>query len=126
MMNLANTRKQHGLTFTNFLLIAILLVFVAILGMKVIPAYVENRTINHILDTVAHAPEMQDALPSDIRNAFDKNTMMNNITVVRGADLNIEKTANGLVLSIKYDVKIGLGGNASLLLEFDSSSAHQR
>ncbi len=123
MMNLVTTRKQRGLTFTNFLLAAILLVFVAILGMRVIPAYVENRTIVHILETIAHEPEMQDALPSDIRGSFDKRAMVNNITVVSGADLVINKTGAGLVLNVKYNVKIGLFGNASLLLEFDSSSS---
>jgi hypothetical protein len=126
-MNLVTTRKQHGITFANFLLMAILVVFVAIFGMKVIPAYVENRTIIHILETIAHAPEMQDALPSDIRIAFDKNAMMNNITEVSGQDIEIQKLpTGGMVLNLKYKVKIALVGNASLLLEFDSSSSRLR
>lgn len=126
MMNLVTTRKQRGLTFTNFILVAILLVLVAILGMRVVPAYIENRTIVHSLETVAHAPEMQDALPSDIRNSFDKQLLVNNITVISGADLEINKTGAGLVLSVKYNVKIGLAGNISLLMEFDSSSTRAR
>lgn len=124
-MNLFTQSRQRGMSFTNFLLVAILVVFGAIFGMKVVPAYVENRTIVHILDTLAHAPEMQDAQVQEIRSAFDKNAMMNNITVVTGADINVDKAA-GIVLSVKYSVKIGLVGNASLVLDFDSSSAHPR
>ncbi len=126
MMNLVTTRKQRGLTFSNFLLAAILLVFVAILGMKIIPAYIENRTIVHILETIAHDPEMQDALPSAIRDSYDKRAMINNITVVDSRTIEIQKTPTGLVLNVKYNVKIGLIGNASLLLEFDSSSTRAR
>jgi hypothetical protein len=124
-MDLLNQHKQRGMSFTNFLLVAILVVFGAVLGMKVVPAFVENRTINHILDTIAHAPEMQDAQVADIRMAFDKNAMVNNIVVITGNDIVVDKSA-GLTLSVKYSVKIGLVGNASLVLDFASSSARQR
>ncbi|HKB59663.1 MAG TPA: DUF4845 domain-containing protein [Gallionellaceae bacterium] len=125
MRSLASARQQGGLTFANFLLAAILLIFGAILGMKVIPAYVENREIQHILDTIAHDPDMQDALPVDIRNSWDKRAMINNIDVVNAQDLQIQKTPNGQpVISVKYNVKIALGGNVSLLLEFNNTSAH--
>ncbi|HMC12896.1 MAG TPA: DUF4845 domain-containing protein [Gallionellaceae bacterium] len=120
------TARQRGLTFANFLLTAILLVFLAIGGMKIIPAYVEDRTIHGILDTIAHDPEMQGATPADIHISFDKRAMMNNITVVNSNDIVIQKTPNGMVLSVNYNVKIGLVGNASLLLEFETSSSSMR
>lgn len=126
MSRLASARQQIGLTFANFLLVAILLVVGAILGMKVIPAYIDNGEIQHILDTIAHDPDMQDGTPVDIRNSWDKRAMMNNITVVNAQDLNIRKTPNGqLVVGVKYNVKIGLVGNVSLLLEFDDTSHFQ-
>lgn len=126
MMNLVTKKKQQGLTFANFILGAILFVFLALAGLKIIPAYVENRTVTHILETVAHAPEMQDAQPSDIRGAFDKGAMVNNITTVDSREINIQRTPMGLVLSLKYAVKISLVGNASLVLDFDSSSTPAR
>ncbi len=123
MMDLVTTKKQRGLTFANFILYAILFVFVALAGLKVIPAYVENKTIVHILETVAHDPEMQNSPPSEIRGSFDKRAMINNITVVNGQDVQIQTLpSGGMLLSVKYNVKIGLFGNASLLLEFDSNS----
>ncbi len=127
MMMRNGAEKQRGLTFANFLLMAILFVFLAIFGMKIIPAYVENRTIVHILDTIAHDPEMENALPSDIRNSFYKRALMNNINVISENDIQINKPpAGGLLLSVKYNVKIELVGNASLLLEFNSSSSRPR
>ncbi len=125
MTSLATAKQQPGLTFANFLLIAILLIFLAIFGMRIVPAYVENRTIQHILDTIAHDPDMQDATPIEIRNSWDKRAMVNNITVVGAQDIQVQKLpSGGNVLSVKYNVKIGLVANASLLLEFDTSSAH--
>lgn len=125
MTNLATAKRQRGLTFANFLLVAILLIFLAIFGMRIVPAYVENREIQHILDTIAHDPDMQDATPNDIRNSWDKRALVNNITIVNAQDIQIQKMpGGGPVLSVKYNVKIGLVANASLLLEFDNSSAH--
>jgi len=119
-------KQQRGMSFPNLLLVMFLVVFGAIGGMKVIPAYVENRTIQGILNTVAHDPDMQDAKPSDIRMSYDKRAMMNNITVVSSDDIIIQKIPTGLVLSANYKVKIGLVGNASLLLEFETSSSRAR
>ncbi len=126
MTSLATARQQRGLTFANFLLIGILLIFLAIFGMRIVPAYVENRTIQHILDTIAHDPDLQDAQPSDLRNSWDKRAMINNITVVNAQDLQVQKVNGNWVLGVSYNVKISLVGNASLLLEFNNSSAHQR
>lgn len=127
MRSLANMKKQSGLTFANFLLVAILLIFGAIMGMRVIPAYVENREIQHIIDTIAHDPDLQDGTPVDIRNSWDKRALINDITVVNSQNLHIAKTPDGqLVIGVKYSVKVGLVGNVSLLLEFNNTSAHQR
>lgn len=127
MTTVATAGRQRGLTFANFLLIAILVVLGAILGMRVIPAYVENREVQHILDTIAHDPEMQDATPVDIRNSWDKRAMVNNITVIDAQDIQVAKLPTGEpVLSVKYNVKITLGGNVNLLLEFDNTSSHQK
>jgi len=126
-MKATTANRQRGLSFSNFLLVAILLVFLAIFGMKIVPAYVEDRTIRGILETIAHDPEMQEGTPAAIRESFYKRAMMNNINVVGPEDVVIQKLpAGSLVLSVKYTVKIGLVGNASLLLEFDTSSSRPR
>jgi Domain of unknown function (DUF4845) len=126
MMRATTARQQRGLTFANFILVAVLLVFAAIGGMKIMPAYLENRTIHGILDTVAHDPELQNATPANIRNSFDKRALINNITVVNSSDIVVEQAPSGMVLSVNYQVKIGLIGNASLLLEFETSSSRMR
>ncbi len=119
----ASVWQQRGLTFGNFLLWAILLVIVAVGGMKVIPAYIQDREIRSTLYTIAHDPDLQNASANDIRQAFWKRaTTMNNITVVSPDDINIQKGPGGLVLSVSYQVKIPLIGNASLVLEFDTNS----
>lgn len=114
--------RQRGVSLSGLLVWSVLLILAAIGGMKIIPAYVQDAEIRSILSTIANDPEMQGVQSKDIRESFSKRAMMNNINVVAANDIEIVKDARGLSLSISYQVKIPLIGNASLLLEFNPSS----
>ena len=114
--------RQRGVSLSGLLIWSIILIIAAIGGMKVIPAYIENAEIKSILYTIVNDPEMQGAQSKNIRESFSKRAVMNNINVVTANDIEIVKDARGLSLSISYQVKIPLAGNASLLLEFNPSS----
>ncbi|MFZ1547423.1 MAG: DUF4845 domain-containing protein, partial [Candidatus Nitrotoga sp.] len=114
--------RQRGVSLSGLLIWAVILIFAAIGGMKIVPAYIQDTEIKNILFTIANDPEMQGAQPKSIRESFSKRAMMNNINVVTAEDIEIVKDARGLSLSISYQAKIPLAGNASLLLEFNPSS----
>ena len=115
--------KQRGFSFSGFLMIAIVLIFAAIGGMKLIPAYMQDARIKSIFDTIVHDPAMRDASVKDIRESFSKRAMMDNISVIQPGDIEIDKNGGGISLSASYSVKIPLAGNASLVLEFNPSSS---
>jgi len=119
-----NTSKQAGFSFGSFLIVLILVVFGALFGFKLIPAYMENGKVQNILEQIAHDPDMQAASIAELRNSFDKRASVNWVTSIKGADLIIEKGQDGRpVLSTSNEVKIKLFGNMTLLLEFNPSSA---
>ncbi|MCE9550213.1 MAG: DUF4845 domain-containing protein [Betaproteobacteria bacterium] len=114
--------RQRGVSLSGLLIWSAILILTAIVGMKVIPAYIQDAEIKSILSTIVNDPEMQGAQSKSIRESFSKRTMMNNINIVTANDIEIVKDARGLSLGISYQVKIPLIGNASLLLEFNPSS----
>jgi len=114
--------RQRGVTLSGLLIWSAIIILVAIGGMKIIPAYVQDAEIKGILSTIVNDPEMQGGQSKSIRESFSKRAMMNNINIVTANDIDIVKDARGLSLSISYQVKIPLIGNASLLLEFNPSS----
>lgn len=119
-----STSKQTGFSFGNFLIVLVLLVFGALFGFKLIPAYMENGKVQNIFEQIAHDPDMQTASIAELRNSFDKRASVNWVSSVKGADLIIEKGQDGRpVLSTSNEVKIKLMGNMTLLLEFNPSSA---
>jgi Domain of unknown function (DUF4845) len=119
----ATACRQRGIGFVGFIMIAAGLIFVAILGMKLVPAYVHSAQIAQIFKTIAHDPSMQGASINEIKDSYRKRANINYITDVTAEDIEISKGDGQLNLSTSYSVKIPIAGNITLLLEFNPSSS---
>jgi len=100
----------------------VILVLASIIGLKLIPAYMDDATIKNLFVAIASDPEMQKASVGEIRMSFNKRASIDNIKAINYEDIEIEKDGGRLVLSASYPVKIPLAGNISLYLEFNPSS----
>lgn len=116
------TNKQRGVSLSGMLAVVVVLVFVAIAGLKVLPPYINNKTIQSQLEELSRDPELKGATVSTIRLAFMKRATMSNITAISAEDIEIGKDGDNLTLSANYTVKIPLVANATLVLEFSPSS----
>jgi hypothetical protein len=121
-MNAAMPARQRGLSFSGFIFGAFLLILASIVGLKMIPAYIENATIKNLFVTIANDPEMQGASVGAIKMSFSKRSSVEDVRVIGVDDIVIEKVDGDLVLSASYAVKVPLAGNVSLYLEFNPSS----
>ncbi|TAJ76525.1 MAG: DUF4845 domain-containing protein [Gallionellaceae bacterium] len=115
--------KQRGIGFAGLILLIAVVILIAVLGMKLVPAYMHNGQIVHIFQAIASDPEMRNASVKDIRASFEKRALMDNISEIGAEDVQIDKEGGRLALSASYPVKIPVVGNISLLLEFNPSSA---
>lgn len=114
--------KQRGLTLTGMLIGSIILVLVAVVGMKVVPVYIDNATIKKNLVAVASDNSLQNANAAQIRLAFTKRAQVDGISVVSAKDLKIVKDKEKLILSAAYTVEVPLVSNISLKFDFDVAS----
>jgi Domain of unknown function (DUF4845) len=115
--------SQRGLSFTGFIMGAFILVLASTVGLKLIPAYMQNAEIQKLFITIANDPEMQKAPLRDIRASFGKRASIDNITAIKADDIEIQVDEGRPVLSASYAVKVPLAGNISLYLEFNPGSA---
>lgn len=123
-MNTAMQASQRGMTFFGFFIFgAIAMVLVVLPALKLLPSYMENKKIEQHFVAIANDPEMQNAGPREIRDAFSKRTSIDDIKAITPEEIEIAKDGNKLVLSASYFVKIPLAANASLYLDFNPSSA---
>ncbi|MCB1935396.1 MAG: DUF4845 domain-containing protein [Nitrosomonas sp.] len=114
--------KQRGLTLTGMMFWSIILVLVAVLGMKVLPVYIDDATIKKNLAAIASDNSLQNANASQIRLAFSKRAQVDSITVISAKDIKITKDKGKLVLSASYIVEIPLVSNISLKFDFETTS----
>jgi len=120
MRNFRN--KQLGITFSGFIMVAFVLIFVAILGMKLVPAYIHSAEISSIFKAVASDPAMQSASIKEIKDSYSRRAYINAINDISPDDIEVVKENANLSLSANYAVKIPLVANITLLLEFNPSS----
>ena len=113
-------KRQRGVTFVGMVFIAGLIVFGAIIGLKLIPAYIEYATIvNHLRD-LAKSPEAR-GTPKELQNAFAKRAQIDDIKSVSPTDLEVTKEGNSVVLTLSYSTKIPLFGNLSACIDFEAT-----
>ncbi len=109
--------KQTGMTFIGLIIVIGSLVCIAVVCMKVIPAYLEFMNVKNAIKKAASSADTSSK--KAVADAFGKSAAVDNITVVTGNDLVV----NGGVVSIDYQVTIPIVANASVLLDFSATSA---
>ena len=116
--------KQAGITFSGFIVGLFVLVILVLFGFKLIPAYMENAKIQNIFETISHDPQMQKASPYEITLSYDRRASVDGITGIQSKDIELDVGQDGRsILSAIYIVKVKLGGNVSLVMDFNPTSA---
>ena len=114
--------RQQGVTMIGMVLISGLIIFVAIIGMKLIPPYIEYATIQSHLRDLARAPDTRTASVPEIRSGFNRRAQIDNISVVDGRDMEISREGGNVILIMEYSTRIHLMGNISACIDFEASS----
>lgn len=115
-------RKQRGITFITLVLMIAAIVFVAVIGIKLFPAYNEYFTIKHAISSVKKQMADEEMTKQQIIVAFNKQREIDGFQSVLGKDLVIEQSQSGTVVSADYSVVVPLVGNVSAMLDFSVST----
>jgi hypothetical protein len=113
-------KQQQGLSLLGLILISAVVIGVAVVGMKVVPSVIEYYTIVKHIKTIANSGA---ATVSEVRNAYDRQATVDETPSITGADLEVTKEGNQLVISFEYPKKIHIAGNVSILIDYAGSSS---
>jgi len=102
------------------LVVGIVIVFLAVGGLKIAPAYIEYFTVKKAI--VAIAQSNSRATVGEVRYAFQMRSAIDNIDVIGAKDLDITKEGNEVVVSFAYPKRIPLFGNVNVVIDFAASS----
>ena len=115
--------KQTGITMIGILFIGILVVFAALVTMRMVPAYIEYGSIVKVLKAMSNDPDLKTMSIKEIRSSFDRRATIDNITAIKGDDLDISKDGGEVVVEAAWSAKKPIAGNVSVIMDFTASTA---
>jgi Domain of unknown function (DUF4845) len=121
-MQFKTESKQRGITFIGLVLVIVAIVCIAIVGMKVTPAYIEFFSVKKIISRIGNEPNFNDMSKKEIQEEFTNGANIGYVTVINANDLVIEKRDAGNVVMAQYQVTIPIVANASILLDFNATT----
>jgi hypothetical protein len=111
--------RQGGLSLVGLIFLLAVLSCLALLGLKIVPAYAEYRAVlNAVKSAKASATTVR-----EVQQAFDRSATTAYIDSISGKDLLISKETGELEISFAYEKKIPLVGPASLVFDFAGTTA---
>jgi len=119
-------KQERGLTMTGFLTLSIVLIFMALLVFRLLPPYLEYFYVQKAVDSISRDLDLQTATLREIRSAFDRRAMIDNITTIRGEDLELIKEGNNAVLDASYSVKVPIIANVAACIDFQATSTKRK
>jgi hypothetical protein len=115
-------KRQRGMGFAGVLALLVGIIFLAIIGMKMVPAYIEYFAIKQAVAAITQGGQLRNATVADVRKAFELRQAIDDFTSVGPKDLEITKDGNEIVISFAYEKRIPLFYNISVLIDFAGSS----
>lgn len=116
-------RKQKGFTFWSLTFTVGTIAIIALLTMKLFPAYAEFFAIKKAINRLATEGSLATMDKRDIQRAFDRSSGIDDIHSIKPSDLEIKKNSSGdTIVTADYEVVIPLVANISALLTFHAST----
>ena len=123
MSTLTTTKKhQHGMSFIGFMCIFAVCAVVGLIGLKLLPVYLEMFSIKKVIASMAQGEEVKSGTVGDIRKSFDRRAAIDNIQALTGADLDVSKDGADTVVVAAWQAKVALFTGFTLLVDFSVSS----
>jgi hypothetical protein len=117
--------RQRGLSFLSLIAIVGILGFAAVIGLKLIPIYMDSWKIDSVMNAVIDDPSINTQSRQEVIDSMLKRLDIDAVDAVNYTNykesMTITKRKNQTTINIYYKVTTPLIGNLSLVAEFDKS-----
>ncbi|MCW8982923.1 MAG: DUF4845 domain-containing protein [Gammaproteobacteria bacterium] len=118
-----NLYRQGGAIAPSVLGSLILLVFVLIFAGKLVPVYLDNKSVKLMLEKYENDDNLVFTSPLEVRNRIAKQLRVDGVKTVRGEDsISVERGKDTFDVDITYQVKIPLAYNIEMLVSFSDQA----
>ena len=109
--------RQGGISFIGLLFVGVVLATAGVVLAQVFPTFIEYQAV-----TKAAVKAGGGSSVAEVRSIFDKAAEVDNITSIKGKDLDVTKDGDKIVVAFAYEREIHLVGPAYLTLKYAGRS----
>ncbi len=115
-------QRQRGIGFVGLICIFAVVGVVVLLGLKLVPAYLEFFSVKKVIGAMANAEEVRSGTVADIRKSFARRSVIDNIYALTEQDLEITKDGGETVVTAAWQQRVSLFTGYTLLIDFSVST----
>jgi hypothetical protein len=115
-------QRQQGLSIIALVFVGAIVVVLAIIGAKLVPAINEYIAVERAVQKIAG----EGSTVGEIRAAFDRHAVIDDIKSISSRDLEITKENDRVVVSYAYTYSIPILDNVRLVIDFAGSTKDRR
>lgn len=112
--------KQKGLSIIALVVVLAIIIVIALIGFKLVPAVLEYRAMKTAI--IAIAREKQNGTVAEIRRAFESRQAIDDFQAVKPNDLEVTKRGNQVVIGFAYRKEVPLFSNVGVYIDFAAQS----
>ncbi|MCW8890328.1 MAG: DUF4845 domain-containing protein [Sedimenticola sp.] len=110
--------KQKGMTLTGWMTVVALVIFFALLGMRIVPIYLENLTVKDVVEALEEEPLITKRSTREVKLMIMKRLDINGVYDLKDEHVSVKKSPGVMTIDINYTVQKKLVGNMELLITF--------
>jgi hypothetical protein len=109
--------RQKGMTGIGWLIVLGLIGFFALLTLKMLPSYLEYYKIVSTLESFEEETGFDS--PAEIRNLLERRFDISYVNTILPKDVIIKSVGQNYSIRAKYESRVHLFGNVSVVMAFD-------
>ena len=109
---------QNGMTVVGMVLVLAGIGFVALMGMRIVPIYIDYFTVKSTLEALKQDPEVKQMSKLEIQQSIQRRFDVGYVTVVTGKDVKLRHDEKNVIVELVYDDRRPLIGNLDTVAKF--------
>ncbi len=111
--------RQRGIGITGWIFIIAVALFFALLGMKMVPKYLQYYSIVEVMESMAQDPSLREASARDLKKAFFRRIDINGVYDFPKKGFTIDRSrGEGTVMRLDYEIREPMVGNVDVVMHF--------
>ena len=114
--------RQRGVTLMGLIIWSVVVVLVALLGMRLLPSYIEYFTVKKTITAIANEVRGRGVQVAEVRRSFQNRSVIDDIKSIDATDLIVNRQGNDYEIVAQYRKEIPLFANIGIYIDFEASA----